>query len=140
MYVTRYFYGYNDTNKFPSSKMRRIINYHPSNMVLTRCFEILVLWHTNWSCFHFFRVRSILHVPFSKKVIGDKLTFQTILKKIDKKEKIILKPEAVTETRTRQVRSISKYPNKWKKFHVEDSTWEDENFIQKHPQILKLWG
>ena len=45
--------------------------------------------------------------------------------------------EAVTETRTRQVRSISKYLTKWKNFPVEDSTWEDENFIQKHQEIIK---
>ena len=41
--------------------------------------------------------------------------------------------EAVTETRNRQVQSISNYLSKWKNFPVEYSTWEDENFIQKHP-------
>ena len=40
--------------------------------------------------------------------------------------------EAVTETRTPQVQSISNYLSKWKNFPVEDSTWYDENFIQKH--------
>ena len=45
--------------------------------------------------------------------------------------------EAVTETRTRQVQSISNYLSKWKNFPVEDSTWDDENFIQKHQEIIK---
>ena len=32
-----------------TSNIRRIINYHQSAMVLTRCCKRLVLWHTNWS-------------------------------------------------------------------------------------------
>ena len=44
-----YFYGYNHTNKCPSSKLRRIINYQQSTMVLTRCCKRLVLWNKNWS-------------------------------------------------------------------------------------------
>ena len=46
------FYGYNHTKKFPSSKLRRIINYHQSTVVLTRRCKILVLWRTNWSFLH----------------------------------------------------------------------------------------
>ena len=38
--------------------------------------------------------------------------------------------KVVIETRNQQVRSTLEYLNKWKKFLVEDSTWEDENFIQ----------
>ena len=45
--------------------------------------------------------------------------------------------EAVTETRTRKLQSISNYLSKWKNFPVEDSTWDDENFIQKHQEIIK---
>ena len=64
---------------------------------------------------------------------------QTILPELDEEGKIILEPEAVMETRTRQLqnRSISKYLIKWKNLPIEDSTWEDENFIQKHPELLK---
>ena len=43
----------------------------------------------------------------------------------------------VIETRNRKVRSISEYLNKWKNFPVEYFTWEDENFIQKHQEIIK---
>ena len=38
--------------KFPSSKIRRIINYHPSTMAFIRFCKRLALWHTNWSCLH----------------------------------------------------------------------------------------
>ena len=81
----------------------------------------------------------VFHVSCLKKVIGDKLPVQTILLELDEEGKIILEPEAVTETRTRQLRnrSISEYLIKWKNLSAEDSTWEDENFIQKHPKLLK---
>ena len=45
--------------------------------------------------------------------------------------------EAGIEKITRQVRSISEYLSKWKNFPVKYSTWEDENFIQKHQEIIK---
>ena len=85
------------------------------------------------------RVHPIFHVSCLKKVIGENLPFQTIFPEIDEEGKIILEPEAVIETRTRKLRnrSISEYLIKWKKFPTEDSTWEDENFIQKHPELLK---
>eukprot|EP00253_Pinus_taeda_P017270 PITA_17270 len=81
----------------------------------------------------------LFHVSCLKKVIGDKLPVQPILPKLDKEGKIILEPEAVIETRTRQLRnrSISEYLIKWKNLSAEDSTWDDENFIQKHPELLK---
>ena len=88
-------------------------------------------------------VASLLHLVFHvsclKKVIGDKLPVQTILPELDEEGKIILEPEAVTETRTRQLRnrSISEYLIKWKNLSAEDSTWEDENFMQKYPELLK---
>ena len=85
------------------------------------------------------RVHLVFHVSCLKKVIGDKLPIQTIFPELDEEGKIILEPEAVKETRTRQLRnrSISEYLIKWKNLPVEDSTWEDENFIQKNPKLLK---
>ena len=81
------------------------------------------------------RVHPVFHVSCLKKVIGDKLPVQTILLELDEEGKIILEPEAVIETRTRQLRnrSISEYLIKWNNLSAEDSTWEDENFIQKYP-------
>ena len=48
--------------------------------------------------------------------------------------------EAIIKTRTWQVQSILEYLSKWKNFPIEYSTWEDENFIQKHQEIIKCWG
>ena len=49
------------------------------------------------------RVHPIFHVSCLKKVIGENLPIQTILPELDDERKIILEPEAITETRTRQL-------------------------------------
>jgi hypothetical protein len=85
------------------------------------------------------RVHPVFHVSCLKKVIGDKIPVQTIFPELDEEGKMILEPEAITDTRIRQLRnrSISEYLIKWRKLPAEDSTWEDESFIQKHPELLK---
>jgi hypothetical protein len=85
------------------------------------------------------RVHPIFHVSCLNKVIGDKIPIQTIFPELDEEGKIILDPEAITDTRIHQLRnrSISEYLIKWRKLLAEDSTWEDESFIQKHPELLK---
>jgi hypothetical protein len=81
------------------------------------------------------RVHPVFHVSCLKKVIGDKILVQTILPELDEEGKIILEPEAITDTRIRQLRnrSISEYLVKWRKLSAGDSTWKDESLIQKHP-------
>ena len=49
------------------------------------------------------QLHPVFHVSYLKKVIGDKLLVQTILPELDEEGKIILEPEAVIETRTRQL-------------------------------------
>jgi hypothetical protein len=85
------------------------------------------------------RVHPVFHVTCLKKVIGDKITIQTIFLELDEEGKNILEPKSITDTRIRQLRnrSISEYLIKWRKLPVEDSTWEDESFIQKHLELLK---
>ena len=51
------------------------------------------------------RLHPVFHVSFLKKVIGDKIQIQTILPELDEEGKIILGPEVVTKTRTRQLRN-----------------------------------
>ena len=62
------------------------------------------------------RVHPVFHVSCLKKVINDKLPFQTILPKLDEEGKIILGLEEIIEIRTRQLqnRSILEYLIKWK--------------------------
>jgi hypothetical protein len=85
------------------------------------------------------QVHIVFHVSCLKKVIGDNIPVQNILLELDEEGKIILEPEAITDTRIYQLRnrSISEYLIKWRKLSTEDSTWEDESFIQKHPELLK---
>ena len=87
-------------------------------------------------------VHPIFHVSCLKNVIGDKLPVQTIFPELDEEGITILEPEVVTKKRTLKLRNrlISEYLIKWKKLPTEDSTWEDENFMQKHPELLKHWG
>jgi hypothetical protein len=88
------------------------------------------------------RVHPGFHVSCLKKVIGDKIPVQTILPELNEEGKIILKPKAITDTRIHQLRnrSILEYLIKWRKLSVEDSTWEDESFIQKDLELLKHCG
>ena len=85
------------------------------------------------------RVHPVFHISFLKKVIGDKIPVQNIFPELDEEGKIILEPKAITDTRIRQLRnrSISEYLIIWRKLPAEDSTWEDDSFIQKHPELLK---
>ena len=84
------------------------------------------------------RVHVVFHVSCLKKVIGDKNPIQTILPELDEEGKVILEPEKISVTRTKQLRNrvITEYLIKWKNLSVEDSTWEDDSFIQKHLQLI----
>jgi hypothetical protein len=88
------------------------------------------------------QVHLVFHVSCLKKVIGDKIPAQTIFSELDEEGKIILDHEAITDTRIQQLRniSISEYLIKWRKLPVEDSTWEDVSFIQKHLELIKRCG
>ena len=81
------------------------------------------------------------HIEHQQQVLQllkDNLTLvQNLMKQQEDQHHIERSSESITETRTRKVRSISEYLSKWKNFPVEDSTWEDENFIQKHQEIIK---
>jgi hypothetical protein len=57
------------------------------------------------------QVHPVFHVSYLKKVIDDKIPVQTIFLELDEEGKTILKLEAITNTRIRQLRnrSISEY-------------------------------
>ena len=87
-------------------------------------------------------VHPVFHVSYLKKVIGDNLPIQTILPELDEEGKLILEPEEITEIITRQLRNqpIPYYLIKWKNLPAEDSTWEDDSFIQHPIELLQHWG
>ena len=82
-------------------------------------------------------VHPVFHVSCLKKVIRDKIPIQIVFPELDDEGKVILGPEKISETRTKQLQTqvITEYLIKWKNLPVEDSTWEDESLIQKHPKI-----
>jgi len=85
------------------------------------------------------RVHPVFHVSCLNKVTGDKIPVQTIFPELDEEGKIIFEPESITDTRIRQLRngSIPEFLIKWKKLHIEYSTWEDNFCIHKHIELLK---
>ena len=72
------------------------------------------------------RVNPVFHVSYLKKVIVDKIPIQTIFLELGKEWKVILEPEKISKTRTKQLRNrvIIEYLIKWKNLPVEDSMWE----------------
>jgi hypothetical protein len=85
------------------------------------------------------RVHLFFHVSCLNKVIDKNIPVQTILPKINEEGKIILELEEILETRIKQLRNreITKYLLKWKNLLMENVTWEDEFFIQKHSWLVK---
>ena len=55
-------------------------------MAPIRCCKELEVWITNWSCLHL-HVHPVFHVSCLKKVIGDKISIQTIYQRLMKKGK-----------------------------------------------------
>ena len=64
---------------------------------------------------------------------------QTLLLDLDEEGKFILESRKINESRNKKLRNrvITEYLVKWKNLPVEDLTWEDESFIQNHPQLTK---
>jgi hypothetical protein len=89
---------------------------------------------TPFSCVH-----PTFHVYFLNKVIKNKIPVQTILLEINEQGKIILDLEIILEKRINQLRNraIIEYLVKWKNLIVEEVTWEDDLFMQKHPWLVK---
>ena len=75
------------------------------------------------------QIHPIFHLSCLKKVIGDKIPFQTIFKDLDEEGKVILEHEKISKTRTKRLRNrvITEYLVKWKNLPIDDSTWEDES-------------
>ena len=70
------------------------------------------------------------HIEHQKQVLqlskDNPTLVQNQMKHQEDQHHIERSSEAVIETRTQQVQSISDYINKWKNFPVEDYTWDDE--------------
>ena len=87
------------------------------------------------------KIHNIFHVSCIKKAIGRNVISNMELPPIDDEGHLILQPEAILDTRERQLRNkvIKEYLIQWRNLPDEDATWEGEKILQ-HPYLLFLEG
>jgi len=85
------------------------------------------------------RIHNIFHVSCLKKALGQHVTVTGELPPTDDEGHLVLQPEAIIDTRERQLRSrkIREFLVRWKNLPDEDATWEDERILQ-HPSLQLL--
>ena len=85
------------------------------------------------------RIHNIFHVSCLKKALGQHVTVTGELPPTDDEGHLVLQPEAIIDTRERQLRSrkIREFLVRWKNLPDEDATWEDEKILQ-HPSLQLL--
>ena len=85
------------------------------------------------------KIHNIFHVSCLKKALGQQVTMTQELPPTDDEGHLVLKPEAIIDTRERQLQSrmIREFLLRWKNFPDEDATWESENILQ-HPSLQLL--
>ncbi|KAH9297684.1 hypothetical protein KI387_029366, partial [Taxus chinensis] len=86
------------------------------------------------------KIHLVFHVSCLKKVIGQRVSAQTVLPELDEEGRVILEPECILQTCTKRLRTrvITEYLIKWKNMDNEDATWEDMTFLQQHPELLNI--
>ena len=74
-----------------------------------------------------------------KKALGQHVTVTEELPPTDDEGHLVLQPEAIIDTRERQLRSrkIREFLVRWKNLPDEDATWESEKILQ-HPSLQLL--
>ena len=85
------------------------------------------------------RIHNIFHVSCLKKALGQQVTASEELPPIDDEGHLVLQPEAIIDTRERQLRSrtVKEYLVRWRNLPDEDATWESEKILQ-HPSLQLL--
>ena len=84
-------------------------------------------------------VHNTFHVSCLKKALGQQVTATEELPPTDDERHLVLQPEAILDTRERQLRSktVKEYLVRWKNLPDEDATWESEKILQ-HPSLQLL--
>ena len=82
------------------------------------------------------KIHNIFHVSCLKKALGQHVTVTEELPPTDDEGHLVLRPEAIIDTRERQLRSrkIREFLVRWKNLPDEDATWESEKILQ-HPSL-----
>eukprot|EP00253_Pinus_taeda_P032300 PITA_32300 len=74
-------------------------------------------------------IHNVFHVSCLKKAFGQQVTVTDELPPMDDEGHLVLQPEAIIDTRERQLRSrtVREFLVRWKNFPDEDATWERED-------------
>ena len=85
------------------------------------------------------KIHNIFHVSCLKKALGQQVTATDELPPTDDEGHLVLQPEAIIDTRERQLRSrtVREFLVRWKNLPDEDATWESEKILQ-HPSLQLL--
>eukprot|EP00253_Pinus_taeda_P034977 PITA_34977 len=85
------------------------------------------------------KIHNVFHVSCLKKALGQQVTVTDELPPMDDEGHLVLRPEAIIDTRERQSqsRTVREFLVRWKNLLDEDSTWESEKILQ-HPSLQLL--
>eukprot|EP00253_Pinus_taeda_P001652 PITA_01652 len=85
------------------------------------------------------KIHSVFHVSCLKKALGQQVIVIDELPPMDDEGHLVLQPEAIIDTRERQLRSkmVREFLVRWKNSLDEDATWESEKILQ-HPSLQLL--
>ena len=85
------------------------------------------------------KIHNVFHVSCLKKALGQQVTMTDELPPMDDEGNLVLQPEAIIDTKERQLRSrtVWEFLVRWKNLPDEDATWESENILQ-HPSLQLL--
>ena len=85
------------------------------------------------------KIHNTFHVSCLKKALGQQVTVTDELPPMDDEGHLVLQPEAITDTRERQLQSrmVQEFLVRWKNLPHQDATWESEKILQ-HPSLQLL--
>ena len=85
--------------------------------------------------FPFSRIHKYFHVYCLKNVLGQTMSVQIKLPKLGDERKLILDLEKVVDRHSISLRNRTIIENriKWKNMPLVEATWENEEFMKKHP-------
>ena len=77
------------------------------------------------------KIHNVFHVSCLKKALGQQVTVTEEPPPTDDEENLVLQPEAIIDTRERQLRSrtVREFLVRWKNLQDEDATWESKKIL-----------
>jgi len=77
------------------------------------------------------KIHNVFHVSCLKKALGQQVTVTDELPPTDDEGHLVLQPEAIIDTKKRQLpsRTIQEFLVRWKNLPDEDATWESEKIL-----------